>query len=108
MLAWREETGLMGMKTHNAGGQESELETVFSQQEWSDICDRLELSPRQQEIAFLLTKGMGDKQIAAQMKLSIPTVRTHLTRLFGRLGVNDRVDTVVHIFRIFRSMKGEA
>jgi len=64
----------------------------------------LELPPRQGEIAFLLVDGLGDKQIATKLKLHLPTVRTHLNRLFDRCGVSDRLGLVIHVFKTFRRM----
>jgi len=38
-----------------------------------------------------------DAQIAKTLKIELPTVRTHLARLYRRLGVNSRLETVLHV-----------
>jgi DNA-binding NarL/FixJ family response regulator len=58
----------------------------------------LRLSPKQKEIITLLLEAKSDKQIAESMRLALPTVRTHLSRLFTRTGAADRVELVLHIF----------
>ena len=45
----------------------------------------------------------SDKRIAMDLQMAIPTVRTHMTRLFRKLRANDRADLMLHVFRQFRS-----
>ncbi len=49
------------------------------------------LSPREMEIALLLTQGLRQEDIAKRLCLSAKTVNTHKTRLFEKLGVNDSI-----------------
>ena len=49
------------------------------------------LSPLQEQILDLLSRGMGDKQIAARMDISRHNVDYHLRRLRKRFGVRNRV-----------------
>lgn len=53
------------------------------------------LAPREREVLDLLSKGRAYKQIAAEMKLSMGTVRTYIRRLYGKLNVNCRTEAVV-------------
>jgi len=48
-------------------------------------------------------QGKRDKQIAVSLSLNISTVRTHLTRVFDRIGVNDRVELVLQVFAVLRA-----
>ena len=52
------------------------------------------LTPRQVEVLHLLEQGRSTKQIAAELHLTIETVRTHIRRLFRALGVNSRLEAV--------------
>ena len=52
------------------------------------------LTPRQVEVLRLLEQGRSTKQIAAELHLSIETVRNHIRRLFLALGVNSRLEAV--------------
>jgi len=76
---------------------------VFSKNEWDGLVDKLNLSHQQAKIIECLFKGLRDKQIAADMGISIPTVRTHFARMFIKYGVQDRVELIVHIFQNFRT-----
>jgi len=75
---------------------------LVSAQEWVQLTKSLELSPRQADIAEHLLRGESDKQIARELKISVPTVRTHLGRLFQKFGINDRVELILYIFACLR------
>lgn len=75
---------------------------LFSNAEWSEIRRLCALTPRQGQIVKGICSGKSDKQIANELNIGIPTVRTHLTRLFFRLGLNDRSQMIVHVFTQFR------
>jgi DNA-binding CsgD family transcriptional regulator len=51
----------------------------------------------------LILEGKGYKQIVALLGMSMSTVRTHLGRIFSRLGVGDRVGLLLHVFSHFRT-----
>ena len=52
------------------------------------------LTSRQAEVLRLLEQGRSTKQIAAELHLSIETVRNHIRHLFRALGVNSRLEAV--------------
>ena len=75
---------------------------LVSNQEWIQLTQSLELSPRQVDIVKQLLRGESDKQISRELKISVSTVRTHLGRLFQKFGINDRVELVLYIFACLR------
>ena len=58
-----------------------------------------ELSPRQQEILTSLTRGLTNDDIAKQLGISVPSVKTHLVALFAKLGVANRSEAVAIALR---------
>ncbi len=52
------------------------------------------LSTRQSEILHLLSKGLDNRTMAAQLGLSVKTIETHLTRLYRQLNVQSRLEAV--------------
>jgi NarL family two-component system response regulator LiaR len=56
---------------------------------------RLSLTPREQFILKLAARGMSNKDIAAELNLSIRTVKTHLADIFSKMGVGSRTEAVV-------------
>jgi len=75
-----------------AGSSQCEL---ISEQEWDQLQDRLDLSPRQAEIVIELLHAKSDKQIAHDLDMALPTLRTHLGRLFRKFDLNDRTELVL-------------
>ncbi len=72
----------------------------LSRNQWIRAVEALALSPQQARIVSLILQGKRDKQIAAAMGVRIATVRTHLGRLFARIGVADRVELLLMVFAI--------
>jgi len=52
-------------------------------------CDNL--SPRELEVALLLTQGLRQEDIARRLSLSAKTVNTHKARLFEKMGIHDNI-----------------
>jgi DNA-binding NarL/FixJ family response regulator len=52
------------------------------------------LTPRQQEILSAVASGLGDKQIALALGVSVHTVRSHLDRVFQAHGLHNRSSAV--------------
>ncbi len=75
---------------------------IFSEEEWDILVNELSLSPRQSEVIYLLLNDHSDKQIARALEIAVPTVRTHLSRLFSRFKLQDRHELILHIFYHFR------
>ncbi|MHC4983052.1 MAG: response regulator transcription factor [Planctomycetota bacterium] len=66
---------------------------------WSEMADGLGMSPRQNQIARCLFRGLGDKQIAQELGVAVPTIRTHISRLFTKLDVADRVELILFLMQ---------
>ncbi|MEV5783786.1 response regulator transcription factor [Streptomyces sp. NPDC052287] len=52
------------------------------------------LSGREREVLALVSKGTSNREIARVLFISEATVKTHLTHLYAKLGVNDRAAAV--------------
>ena len=57
------------------------------------------LSPREAEVITLIAKGHSVPDIAKQLHLAPTTVRTHVQRLYEKLGVSDRGAAVAEAMR---------
>lgn len=75
---------------------------------WREIARELRLPPQQKRIAGLILRHQCDKQIAAILRIKVPTVRTYLGRMFDRLGVSDREQLILLIFRLSHGRQGPA
>ncbi|GAA3369817.1 response regulator transcription factor [Streptomyces sannanensis] len=52
------------------------------------------LTPRETEILVLLAKGLSNRQVSRALFISEATVKTHLVRVFAKLGVDSRTGAV--------------
>lgn len=57
------------------------------------------LSPREHEVLTLLSEGSSNDEIAGVLQCSTATVKTHLSHIFQKLEVTDRVSAVVTALR---------
>jgi DNA-binding NarL/FixJ family response regulator len=53
------------------------------------------LSDREREVLQLVTRGLPNKLIARELGISEKTVKAHLTTVFQRIGVTDRVQAAM-------------
>ena len=53
------------------------------------------LSDREKQIAFLVARGMKNKDIAAELAITENTVKRHLQSIFSKTGVHDRLELAV-------------
>lgn len=57
------------------------------------------LTARERDVVNLVGEGLANKAIAERLTISDNTVRHHLTSIFSKLGVTDRLSLVVYAFK---------
>jgi len=57
------------------------------------------LTPRQLEVAHLLTQGLPNKEIARKMGISYATAAKHVENIYQKLGTNTRVEAALILTR---------
>jgi DNA-binding NarL/FixJ family response regulator len=53
------------------------------------------LTDRENEVALAVGRGLSNAEIAGDLYLSVPTVKAHVSRLFEKLGVTNRVQIAI-------------
>jgi two-component system nitrate/nitrite response regulator NarL len=61
--------------------------------------DDLGLSPRETEVLRLVAQGLSAPEIGRRLHLGTTTVKTHLQRVYNKLGVPDRAAAVAEAMR---------
>lgn len=72
--------------------------TVFAPQIATRLIDRMmgtALSEREIEVLQLVAKGMHNREIGATLLLAEHTVKNHLKRIYGKMGVADRTQAAI-------------
>ncbi len=54
-----------------------------------------ELTERESEVAGAISRGLSNTEIAAELYLSVATVKAHVGRIFTKLGVDNRVQIAI-------------
>jgi DNA-binding NarL/FixJ family response regulator len=57
------------------------------------------LTPRELEVLQALADGLSDKEVSESLHVGVGTVRNHLVSIFGKLGVNSRLQALVFALR---------
>lgn len=57
------------------------------------------LTRREREVLQALAEGLSDKEIAQRLYVSMGTVRNHVVRILGKLGVHSRLQALVFAVR---------
>jgi DNA-binding NarL/FixJ family response regulator len=68
-------------------------------QEWSAPLSH-NLSERERQIIRYVATGMRNAEVAERLQIDVATVKSHLNRIFHKLGIRDRVELVLHALRL--------
>lgn len=68
----------------------------------------LGLTPRQSDVLALLLKGLPNKLIAREMRLSVETVKDHVAAVLRALGVSSRTQAVLAVSQMNQSVRPSA
>ena len=55
------------------------------------------LTEREREVALCVGRGLSNAEIAGELYLSVPTVKAHVSRLFDKLAVTNRVQIAIAV-----------
>jgi two-component system, NarL family, response regulator LiaR len=58
-----------------------------------------QLSAREQEVLFLIAKGMGNKEIGEQLQIAEKTVKSHVGAILSKLDLTDRTQVAVWVWQ---------
>ena len=57
------------------------------------------ISPREMDVFKLLVNGLSNKEISEQLFISEHTVKNHITHIFQKLAVNDRLQAMAKVYQ---------
>jgi DNA-binding NarL/FixJ family response regulator len=90
----------------NAARQAARAPTAFTSQDLAGAMRRrmqapsVQLTPREAEILQLLGKGCSVAQIAGELYISQSTAKTHMSKLYDKLGAGNRTQAVMAAVRL--------
>ncbi|WP_413776002.1 response regulator transcription factor [Salinicoccus halitifaciens] len=91
------------IRTTHVSEAEIDLELDSAQGDAQDIKSAVKamenLSPREQEVLLLISEGKNNQEIAETLYISTHTVKNHITKIFNKLDVSDRVNAISKVYR---------
>ena len=57
------------------------------------------LTPREQQVAEAIARGLSNRQIAEEFGISTETVKRHLASIYSKLSLPGRVALALHVVR---------
>lgn len=86
-----------GKALSNLHATEQKLRDADPGRHLPDWMQRHRLTAREQDVVRLLCKGIRDREIAANLGVSVTTVRSHLKAVFQKSGVSSRAELLAGI-----------
>ena len=59
-----------------------------------------DLTPRERELLTLMVRGLNNQETAAELGISLPTVKFHVTNVLAKLGVDNRTEAVLKAIKL--------
>ncbi len=81
------------------GPREALAQRLFALRPPSDARRAQSLTPREREVLTLLPSHLSQEQMAAELHLSVNTVKTHIRIIYSKLGAGSRHDAVAAAYK---------
>lgn len=63
-------------------------------EDWRKAAEEMGLTPAETRVFAYMVLGLGNKDIASELKASVNTVRSHMRSIFRSLGVRNRLEAI--------------
>ncbi len=71
------------------------LPALLNDKQWSYLCRRYELTPREQQIAELVCQGFRNGNIARRLNIRPGTVKTHVRNIYRKVKVKNKINMLL-------------
>ena len=74
--------------------------------QWSYLCGRYELTPRESQIAELVCQGLRNGSIAQRLDIQPGTVKAHIRNIYRKVKVRNKVAMLLRFVTETRGISG--
>ncbi|OCA81960.1 response regulator transcription factor [Pseudobacillus wudalianchiensis] len=94
--------GKKGEGTNNITSPKKEFESkaIEKIKDIKGVIMSLNLTAREKEILHLVLEGLNNHEVSDYLTISVHTVKNHITNIYRKLNVTDRVQAMAKIYRI--------
>jgi len=71
------------------------LETFAASQQGTPAAPAEPLTEREQHVLAEVARGLGNTEIAAELHISLSTVKTHIASIMNKIGARNRVEVAI-------------
>lgn len=82
----------------NESSKEGEKTTQKLDEKIQELVEQYDLSVRETDVLYYITKGYNNKQIAEELFVSVNTIKYHTRNLYGKLAINKRTEIASKFF----------
>jgi DNA-binding NarL/FixJ family response regulator len=75
---------------------------LLTTEQWREVSRAHGLTPQELRLLRLLARGFANCEIAFQLGLRRPTVRSHLRSIYRKLNCTDRIEVLLQLVHEFR------
>lgn len=75
-------------------GHTDDVSRLLPEENLKSLAAAASITEREQDVLRLVSEGLSNREIAAELCISPGTVKTHLANIYGKLEVNNRVQAV--------------
>ncbi len=79
---------------------------LLDERQWSYLCRRYELTPREQQIAELVCRGFRNGNIAKHLNIRPGTVKTHVRNIYRKVKVKNKINMLLRFVAEARDLSG--
>ena len=82
----------------------ADVSLLLDDLQWSYLCGRYELTPRESQIAELVCQGLRNGSIAQRLDIQPGTVKTHIRNIYRKVKVRSKVAMLLRFVTETRSI----
>ena len=93
-------TSMTHLKKLKKERQQTSSKAIEEMADLKKVISTLALTFREEEILYLMLEGLNNQEVGQYLNISVHTVKNHVTSIFKKLNVSDRIQAMAKIYRI--------